>query len=166
MTSYWTCPEGPWIHIGDLEFEVVAERARRFETTRPDSVARVLRGRDMHFEGHIVRAIAAAFQFPEDAVRTSDIRVLLDDLSWLPAARYALVITECSALLRDPRLLSGVSRVLQDVGSAWSNWPYRESRPFHTVLLARSSVLPNIEDILVEAGVGFDCSGADVFAEG
>lgn len=99
--------------------------------------------------------IGAALQFPDYfGENGAALDECLTDLSWLPAERYVIVVTDAADVLADESLdaLHGLSAALLRAAETWAepiargeSWD-RPAIPFHVVLQAR----PNDREAVVD----------------
>lgn len=85
-------------------------------------VARVLRGARCGTKRETLREWAAALQFPWYFGENWDsFEECINDLSWLPARGYVLLVTDAHRVLSDVDALSTFLHILDDAASRWAD---------------------------------------------
>lgn len=165
MASRLHALEAPWIHVAEAAPAALTEWTWQRAAEDGRAVVRVLRGRKMRGWPALFDEVAAALQFPhffDDNL--NGLNDCLRDLSWLPASRYLLVISDAAELLREvaPEDLSVFLFLLHDVGRGWARpagaagRPGTGERPFHVVLHEHGPRIATLETRVLQAGVMVD----------
>jgi hypothetical protein len=137
-------PEGPWLHLLVATEADACDFLWSVERSAPGRiVARVLRGRKAATLTGLFDEFAAAFQFPYYFGENWDaLDECLNDLEWLPADAYTVLITNAVGLLRDEpaeelrRLLGLLQRTAQEWSQPRPGPTPRPPLAFHALLHA------------------------------
>lgn len=106
----------------------------------PSLLTRRIDGRRCRTKDALLAAFARALAFPSYAGRNWDaFEECVNDLEWLPASGYLLIVTHAEAVLaRDPEEYATLVAVLEAAGAEWarprSAPAARPATPFHVVL--------------------------------
>jgi RNAse (barnase) inhibitor barstar len=152
----------PWFHtfigspsdLTNYSWSVAASGAR-------DLAVRTLRGAKMRTTLELFDEFAAAFQFPDYFGENWDaLKECLEDLSWLPAAGYVIVIRDSTTVMSndDTVAFGSFVRLLDNVASAWSVaiargevWD-RPAKPFHVVMHTLAGDVAKLSKIMDDSG--------------
>jgi RNAse (barnase) inhibitor barstar len=162
--SFYHRLSGPWLHVVELELPALTNRVLSLVTRESDTAVRVVRGRKMHSEARLFEEFAAALQFPYYFGENWEaLCECMNDLSWMPAARYLIVMTDATQALREERehfrtfleLLSDAGREWSEPGADTRPWA-PEPRPFHVVVQSMGNETSLLLNLLTEAKVAHD----------
>ena len=154
----------PFVHVAEAHASAVTDFVLVKAAREPDAAVRVLRGRKMLTDESLFDEVAAALQFPD--YFGENWNALLEcvcDLSWLPAARYLLILRDADVLLAAaPDIFELFARRLSESSAEWAHpggatrpWA-PEQRAFHTVLHSNVGAAPLLENALAKAGLAHD----------
>lgn len=162
IDSVLLSPHGPWLHpfpaTPSDAWDFVMLRLAIQGTARP--ACRTLRGQKMRTEPLLFDECAAALQFPYhfgenwDALNDS-----LNDLEWLHAGAYVLLIVNSVQLLEHAPVerRNLFLQTLESAGREWSTPATGEfargARPFHVLLQGTQTEEPTVKAMLHLAGV-------------
>jgi hypothetical protein len=161
---------GPWLHIIPTDH---SELANEILAPAPGMCIRRLRGEKMSNESRLFDEVSAACQFPYYFGENWDaLSECLNDLSWMPADSYVLVVSNACLVLADDRLgFDTFVRILSDTGRHWSEF-HEDTRPwapdphaFHVAMQVESEDAAfRLSNRLVRAGATFEFQGRVVEA--
>jgi hypothetical protein len=152
--------DGPHLHL------LVASPSEAYDLavrlcTKPETVARVVRGTKCRTSSGLFDEIAAAWQFPPYFGANWDaLDECLGDLEWLPAKAYVLVVTEADQLLADepPDALRVFVELLAGLGHGGPKAASegRHGATFHAVFQVDAAHQKALADRLKAASATFD----------
>ena len=142
--TFFNQPTEPRVHIVNLDASSVSNRVLAIVEHSPDTCVRVLRGAKMTTEQRLLDEFAAAYQFPHYFGENWNALVdCMSDLSWMPAARYLMVIRNADVMLSQaPELFRAFVGTINAIARDWgetqpSARPWApEPHAFHLVLQA------------------------------
>ena len=153
--------KGPWLHVVVIDLPSLADRLLRLVAEDRYIAVRIVRGTKMKTEMQLFDEFAAALQFPYYFGENWDaLNECINDLSWMPAERFVLVITNAAeALAETTDAFRTLMEILCDAGREWSKaspgtrpWA-PEPRPFHVILQVSEGGMSGILSVLDAAGV-------------
>ena len=150
------------VHCRERDIDNIAYKARAEE----GAVVRILRGYRCYDMEHFFQEWGAALQFPYyfDGGRGANWSAFDDciqDLSWLPAKRYMLILTAVDQLLshEDKKAFSILLEILNDAAKKWTTgWSNIGPQGYHNVPVEFSiifhieegAVIPSILEAIAE----------------
>lgn len=151
----------PWVHV--LNADATAPLSDCLPPAGTCVVAR-LDGRRMRNEYDLLENFSSNLEFPAYfGWNWSAFSECLRDMSWMPATRYLVVVSDAANLLaEEPAEFGTFARIMGEVGASWS---HRIGLPetaggkqiaFNTVLLDSADRLDAIADSLNQAGLDYD----------
>lgn len=155
-----SCVDAQWLHI--LVGVPAHGRALARYLTAEGTTARVIRGHKSRTTDRFFDEIGAVLQFPDHfGENWAALADCIEDMSWLPADAYALVVTNGDQLLADEpeRSRQVLLKILDRAATYWSadepeggkSWPHG-SLPFHVVLQASETGVPQLTQTLSALG--------------
>lgn len=115
--------ERPTIELVAANASEVTDASWEFERQAPGRVVRFLRGAKMRDASGVLDQFAAALQFPYYFGQNwAALSECIEDLSWLPATSYLIVVLDAELVLRDAEEeLPVLAKILRE---ACTNWPH------------------------------------------
>jgi hypothetical protein len=129
--------KSPWVVSSTCAPDVLRSIVRR---EFPDLFVALIPGRACQTKRGLFDTFADVLQFPVHFGRNWDaFEECINDLTWLKAGGYLLLVSEAEALLarseKDHRIFVDI---MSEAGQAWSE-ASRRKRPFHVVLVSATS---------------------------
>lgn len=157
---YFHLVVGSGAHFGKFSYTL------NYETTHgplPQPAVRIVRGKKMKSRAGLFDEFAAAFQFPDYfGENWAALEECLDDLEWLPADGYVMLVSDAPNLLseEDPQDRTTLLRLLARVCKHWQTehriFPSRQLNlhPFHIVFHGAESQVEILLEILSPSSPG------------
>src|SRR5215471_3261980 len=121
--SFYFLPQPPWLHVAATSKSQITDFAWGLSQVSNNFVVRFLRGNKMATLNDLHNEFSAALQFPwyygENWAAFDE---CINDLDWLPADSYFLIITDADQILRreDQQQFDYLIDTLAQAASEWA----------------------------------------------